>query len=108
MPQGPPPVEQKNAIYKPLTRVAQGLRYSSANVAGAETMLRITENAENEKIIRIRLDGTVNSASYAVLETTCARHREAVEKIILVDMAGVVFMDNEAASRLAGIRSNQV
>jgi anti-anti-sigma regulatory factor len=71
-------------------------------------MLRITENTENGKTVRLRLDGTVNSTSYAELEATCMRHREAPGKIILVDMAGVVFMNNEVASKLAGLRSEQL
>ena len=68
-------------------------------------MLRITENTENGKTVRLRLDGTVNSDSYLELEAACARHREIPTKIILVDMAGVVFMNNEVASNLAGLRS---
>jgi anti-anti-sigma regulatory factor len=71
-------------------------------------MLRITENSENEKTVRLRLDGTVTSTSYAELEATCSRHREAPSKIILVDMAGVVFMNNEVASKLAGLRSERL
>jgi anti-anti-sigma regulatory factor len=71
-------------------------------------MLRITENTENGKTVRLRLDGTVNSASYTELEATCARHRETPSKMILVDMAGVVFMDNEVASRFAGLRGEQL
>ena len=71
-------------------------------------MLRITENAESENTIRLRLDGTVNSTSYAELETTCSRHREPPEKIILVDMAGVLFMDNKVASKFAGLRGEQL
>ena len=71
-------------------------------------MLRISENTENGSIVRIRLDGTVNSISYAELEATCARHENASKKIIVVDMAGVVFMDNEAAKRLARFRGKQL
>ena len=71
-------------------------------------MLRITENTENGKTIRLRLDGTVTSASYLELQATCARHQETPEKIILVDMAGVMFMNNEVASKLAGLRSEQL
>jgi anti-anti-sigma regulatory factor len=71
-------------------------------------MLRITENAENGRTVRLRLDGTVTSNSYSELEAACTRHREAPEKIILVDMAGVVFMNNEMASKLAGLRSEQL
>lgn len=71
-------------------------------------MLRITENTENGKTVRLRLDGTVDSASYAELEEAWERHHEGSGKIILIDMAGVVFMDNEAASRLAKFRSEQL
>jgi dihydroxyacetone kinase DhaKLM complex PTS-EIIA-like component DhaM len=71
-------------------------------------MLRITENAENGRTVRLRLDGTVTSTSYSELGAACTRHREAPEKIILVDMAGVVFMNNEMASKLAGLRSEKL
>jgi anti-anti-sigma regulatory factor len=71
-------------------------------------MLRITENAENGKTIRLRLDGTVTSSSYSEVEEAFARHRAAPQKIILLDMAGVVFMDNEGASKLAGLRGEQL
>jgi hypothetical protein len=71
-------------------------------------MLRITENTENGKTVRLRLDGTVSSTSYLELEAACVCHREAHEKIILVDMAGVVFMNNEIASKLAGLRSDKL
>ena len=71
-------------------------------------MLRITENSENGETVRLRLDGTVNSASYAELEAACSHHQETAGKIILVDMAGVVFMNNEVASKLASLRSEQL
>src|SRR5262245_4279721 len=71
-------------------------------------MLRITENNENGKTVRLRLDGTVNSTSYGELEAVCLRHQETAGKIILVDMAGVVFMNNEVASKLAMLRSEQL
>jgi anti-anti-sigma regulatory factor len=71
-------------------------------------MLRITENTENGKTVRLRLDGTVTSTSYSELEAAYARHRETSEKIILVDMAGVMFMNNETASKLAGLRSDKL
>jgi len=71
-------------------------------------MLRITENTENGTTVRIRLDGTVTSASYSELEEVCLRHREPPEKTILVDMSGVMFMDNEVASKLASLRSEQL
>lgn len=71
-------------------------------------MLRITEDTENGKTVRLRLDGTVNTASYVELEAACLRHQGSARKVILVDMAGVVFMINEVASKLAGLRSEQL
>jgi anti-anti-sigma regulatory factor len=71
-------------------------------------MLRITENDDNGKTVRLRLDGTVNSTSYAELEAACSHHQETAGKIIVVDMAGVVFMNNEVASKLAKLRNEQL
>ena len=71
-------------------------------------MLRISENTENGKIVRLRLDGTVTPVSYSELEAVCSRHRGVPGQIILVDMAGVVFMNNEVATKLAGLRSEQL
>jgi anti-anti-sigma regulatory factor len=71
-------------------------------------MLRITENTENGKTVRLRLDGIINSASYDELVAVCSRHQESAGKVILVDMAGVVFMNNEMASKLAGLRSDKL
>jgi len=71
-------------------------------------MLRITENNENGKIVRLRLDGTVDSTSYAELTAACSRHQDSAGKIILVDMAGVVFMNNEVASKVAGLQRERL
>src|SRR5262245_17951539 len=73
-----------------------------------QEMLRITENDENGKTVRLRLHGTVNSTSYDELEAACSHHRETAGKIILVDMSGVVFMNNEVASKLAKLRNEQL
>jgi anti-anti-sigma regulatory factor len=88
--------------------LAQALLYILQMQGSAINMLRITENAENGKTVRLRLDGTVNSVSYVELEAACSRHQESAGKVILVDMAGVVFMNNEVASKLAGLRSEQL
>lgn len=71
-------------------------------------MLRITENTEDGKTIRLRLDGTVDLTSYAELTAACSRHRQVPGTIILVDMAGVAFMNNEVATKVAGLRSEQL
>src|SRR5262249_50240609 len=71
-------------------------------------MLRITENDDNGKTVRLRLDGTVNSTSYAELEAACSHHQETAGKIILVDMAGGVFMNNKGARKLSKLRNQQL
>src|SRR5215471_5844544 len=88
--------------------LAQALHYILANPGSTTKMLRITENDDNGKTVRLRLDGTINSTSYAELEAACSHQQETAGKIILVDMAGVVFMNNEVASKLAKLRNQQL
>ena len=71
-------------------------------------MLRITESIENDKTVRLRLDGTISEASFVELEEACGRYQDREEKIVLLDMAGVVFMNNQAASKLAPLRSERL
>jgi hypothetical protein len=70
-------------------------------------MLRITENRENSKTVRLRLDGTISQTSFVELENACSRHR-ASREIILLDLGGVVFMNNEIATRIVRLRSEQL
>ena len=71
-------------------------------------MLRITENFENGKIVRLRLDGTLSNISYKEFADILAAHEQAGGKIIIVDMAGVGFMDEESARKIALMQSEQV
>jgi len=70
-------------------------------------MLRITENLENGKTIRLRLDGTLNSLSLPELEEVCSRHQNDGGKVILLDLAGVVFMNNDSAKKLVELRGDR-
>ena len=70
-------------------------------------MLRITEYREERNTLRLRLDGTISQTSFADLENACSRHLSSRE-IIVLDMAGVVFMNNEVASRIVRLRSEQL
>ena len=71
-------------------------------------MLRITENFENGNTVRLRLDGTISQASFVEVSDACARHQGNQKEIILLDMAGVVFMNNEAAKKMVHLRSERV
>lgn len=71
-------------------------------------MLRITESWENGKAVRLRLDGTLNAVSWPELEEICCRHRADNGKVILLDLAGVAFMNDEIAARLVELRSDRL
>jgi anti-anti-sigma regulatory factor len=71
-------------------------------------MLRITENPENGKTVRFRLDGTLTIASYSELETLCSQYQASDGKIILLDIVGVVFMNDEVARKLAELRGERL
>jgi len=71
-------------------------------------MLRITEKSEDGEILRVRLDGTINTDSYSELEKVFARYNGADGRTIILDMAGVDFMNDEAARNLIRVRSERV
>ena len=66
-------------------------------------MLRITENFENGHEVRLRLDGSLTTESYAELDKVFSRYHQGKQMIIL-DMAGVSFMNDESAAKLARIQ----
>ena len=69
-------------------------------------MLRITENFEDARTVRLRLDGTISVESLAQLDEAFARHQNSPRKTIILDMAGVDFMRDEAARRLVNLHSD--
>jgi anti-anti-sigma regulatory factor len=71
-------------------------------------MLRITEQLENGSTVRFRLDGTVSLQSLEELIEACSRHLEEDRRTIIVDMSGVDFMNDEAASHLARLQSDSL
>ena len=71
-------------------------------------MLRITENSQNGEAIIFRLDGTLTVASCVELEAMCSQYQESDGKMIHLDMAGVVFMNEEVAKRLVELRTDRL
>lgn len=69
-------------------------------------MLRITEKLESEIAVRVRLDGSINTGSYPGLEELLLRYQGAEGKTIILDMAGVDFMSDDAARKLATHRGD--
>lgn len=68
-------------------------------------MLRITENFDDGRSVKIRLDGTISLESFGELDKALARHQNSPRKTIIVDMAGVDFMNDEAARKLVNLQS---
>jgi hypothetical protein len=68
-------------------------------------MLRITENIQKGDTIGFRLDGTLTADSWAELEAMCLHYQESEGKLVELDMAGVVFMNEEVAKKLVDLRS---
>jgi len=71
-------------------------------------MLRITENLENFKTVRLRLDGTISLETFYEIEEICRRHRRSDGMTIIVDMAGVNFMNDAVAKKLARLRCDSL
>ena len=71
-------------------------------------MLRITENVESGKTVRLRLDGTINAESLPELEEICSQHRGNDGRVIVLDFAGVVFVTDEVAKKLMKLRSGRL
>jgi anti-anti-sigma regulatory factor len=71
-------------------------------------MLRITEHLENGKAIRLRLDGTISTETYSDLEEIFWRHHRSDSRTIILDMAGVNYMNEESARKIASLRSDRL
>ena len=71
-------------------------------------MLRITENIENGKVVRLKLDGTLSAESYRDFEQILTMHERAGRKTIIVDLAGVGFMNDASARKIAAMQSEQL
>lgn len=71
-------------------------------------MLRITQSSPDEETVSLRLDGTLTATACGELEALCSDYQESDGKIIHLDMAGVVFINEEVAKRLVELRSNRL
>lgn len=71
-------------------------------------MLKITENFENGKTVRLRLDGTLSNETFDELTHAFSLHRDGVGRTIIVDMAGVEYMNDQAARELVNMRSENL
>lgn len=63
-------------------------------------MLRITENFENGRTVRLRLDGTLANEGFDELANALSALRDGIGQAIIVDMGGVEFMNDQTAREL--------
>lgn len=71
-------------------------------------MLKITENFENGNTVRLRLDGTIANETLRELTQAFSLHRDGTGKNIILDMAGVEFMNDQAARELVNLHSENL
>jgi anti-anti-sigma regulatory factor len=71
-------------------------------------MLKITENFENGKTVRLRLDGTLSNETFDELSHAFSLHRDGAGRTVILDMAGVEYMNDQAARELVNLRSENL
>ena len=71
-------------------------------------MLRITETRENDSLLRLRLDGTLTAESFADLEAAWREGSKQTTIVVVLDMAGVSFMNEPAARKIAAIKGDRL
>jgi len=71
-------------------------------------MLRITENFENRMTVRLRLDGTISNDGLAELINTFATHHDGAGRTVILDMAGVAFLNAQVARELISLRGDHL
>ena len=71
-------------------------------------MLKITENFENGNTVRLRLDGRIANDTFSELTDAFLIHRDGAGRTIILDMAGVEFMNDYVARALVNMRSDHL
>jgi anti-anti-sigma regulatory factor len=88
--------------------LAQSLLKELVSALELPKMLRITETIENKNTVRLRLDGSITDHTFPELVAVYASLKNSNEPAIILDMAGVEFMSNDAAQKLIAMRGDRV
>ncbi|MGH7833194.1 MAG: STAS domain-containing protein [Candidatus Binatia bacterium] len=70
-------------------------------------MLRISKTFEDNETITLRLDGRLDQASAAELEENVREHRNGKSRAIILDFAGVVFVDDAGVELLRRVKDRR-
>ncbi|HEX5608151.1 MAG TPA: STAS domain-containing protein [Candidatus Binatia bacterium] len=71
-------------------------------------MLKITKMVENGSVVKLRLDGTITSESFAEIDRTRAQYQSEANRRVVLDMAGVTFMQTDPAQKLAQLKRDSL
>jgi len=71
-------------------------------------MLKITENFETADTVRLRLDGTLSKDAVGELADAYSPHRDNAGRTVILDLAGVEFMNDQAARCLIKMRNERL
>ena len=71
-------------------------------------MLKISENFETGNTVRLRLDGTLSKDAFGELADAYMARRDNVSRTVILDMAGVEFMNDQAARGLINMRNERL
>ena len=71
-------------------------------------MLRITQTINNGSVVKLRLDGTITLESFEEIDRACTQYRSEADRTLVLDMAGVTFMQIEPAQKLAQLKRDSL
>jgi anti-anti-sigma regulatory factor len=71
-------------------------------------MLRITEISEDDKTVKLRLDGRIVEAWVSDLEEICIHYRDEKRKTVVLDLSGVTFIDSRGVTMLEKMKDGRL
>ena len=71
-------------------------------------MIRITEIYEDNKMVKLRIEGKIVGPCIWDLERLCCDYIYKKEKEVVLDLEGVTFIDNKGLHMLGGFKDNEI
>ena len=71
-------------------------------------MIKITTIYEDEKTVRLKVDGKIVAPCIWDLERLCCHYIYQKEKEIILDLEGVTFIDKKGLHMLGGFKENKI
>ena len=71
-------------------------------------MLRITEMFEDEKTIKLKVDGRLVGTCISLLKQECLKNAKNKQKTVLLDLSGVSYIDSNGVKMLESIKDDNL